>query len=142
MHDRAFGNYILEGIAFLQFLAQIFDCGEIAESLHCAQDITIIITQNRSGYADRYCSSLGIYNTYRLIDCYIAGLHGLLELASGFAYIRVKDLIAFFADRLLLGNAGDLLGRMVEAGYPPLIIDCEDSISNRLQDHLEKFQIF
>jgi len=118
----------------LQLLAQILDKPQIAECLDTTDSLAIGILENGRRYTDRNAVASRVENVDGLVNQRPSGRQGLPQRAGRLADACPKHLATTPSNRLLASDARDSLGRPIERGDPPLLIDGEHAVVDRVEN--------
>lgn len=131
----ALGDDIVKIVAVFHLLPEQLDGRQITERLDAANRPALLVPQDGRADADRYFFSLAV----QIVDSPIHRLtfradrvtQGTVRLAD----VGLKNVEALFADGLGPWDSRNPFGGPVERGDIPILIDGEDAVGNRVQDH-------
>jgi hypothetical protein len=121
-------------VLLVELEPQLLDEREVAEGLHAAQDPAVVPAKRGGADADGDPLTVGANHRDGPVDDGGLGRHGLPQDAGRLADGRPEDVAAEAPDRLVPGDAGDLLGGAVEGGDPEVRIDREHAVGDAVED--------
>ncbi len=136
LHGRAAADNVRERVAPLKLLAQLLHLAQVTKRLYPADDVPALVLQHGGRNADRYALAIRPQDVHGLVHHRPTRAMRPFQGAFSLADARPKDVAAMPAQGLRALHARDPLSRRVERRNPPVQINGEHTVGDRIEDDL------